>query len=252
MNRFSGCLPWAARRCHPFPSSSVAEPSTALDFGLCHKPGTKADATDTCLWTADDDTARCGLGQLDPVKGASSEKATSASQHRRPYWVCRSLDGNHQLLRGIPYWSISPWPLEGGVVLAILDVPPSGNGIVAIGARGLGAPANACCGPPADPLDRLRPRSAAVSIASLQQLPDRCFPHRFALLGCAQPSIGQRGHGQTVAASVRPPRRSGYAAAWLCSPMAALALVAEQSEPLQLLKLSRTVISCAGGQGQPP
>jgi myo-inositol-1(or 4)-monophosphatase len=100
-------------------------------------------------------------------------------------------------------------------VLAILDVPPLRQRIVAI--RGGGAWRN---GKPLQP-PSIQSHSAGCaslcsrSIGVLQKLPDRRFPGKIRLLGVASLNLVSVAMGQTVAALEATPKIWDLAAAWL-------------------------------------
>jgi myo-inositol-1(or 4)-monophosphatase len=105
---------------------------------------------------------------------------------------------------------------EGGLpVLAILDVPPLRQRIVAI--RGAGAWRN---GKPIPPPALQRHNAGCASLCSrsirvLQKLPDRPFPGKIRLLGVASLNLVSVAMGQTMAALEATPKIWDLAAAWL-------------------------------------
>jgi myo-inositol-1(or 4)-monophosphatase len=130
--------------------------------------------------------------------------------------VVDPLDGTTNFAAGIPYWAISMARFEEGVpVLAVLDVPPLRQRIVAI--RGRGAWRN---GRPLSP-PSLQPHPAGCaslcsrSIGVLQKLPDRRFPGKIRMLGVASLNPVSVAMGQTVAALEATPKIWDLAAAWL-------------------------------------
>jgi myo-inositol-1(or 4)-monophosphatase len=177
----------------------------------------KADGT---LITAcdrwSDRTIVSGLAQLHPDEGVLSEEGQLRVPCTEAYWVVDPLDGTTNFSAGIPYWAISIARFEGGrPVLAILDVPPLRQRIVAI--RGQGAWRNG---------KRLQPPSLQTypagcaslcsrSIGVLQKLPDRRFPGKIRLLGVASLNLVSVAMGQTVAALEATPKIWDLAAAWL-------------------------------------
>ncbi|MFM8604185.1 MAG: inositol monophosphatase family protein, partial [Cyanobium sp.] len=115
----------------------VAERQRA-DFGHMMSD-IKADGT---LITAcdrwSDATLVGGLADLFPGEGVLSEEGEKRVPASESYWVVDPLDGTTNFAAGIPYWAISLARFQAGVpVLAVLDVPPLHQRIVAI--RGSGA-----------------------------------------------------------------------------------------------------------------
>ena len=79
-----------------------------------------------------------GLACLFPGEGVLSEEGAKTVPRSQAYWVVDPLDGTTNFAAGIPYWAISMARFEAGrPVLAVLDVPPLRQRIVAI--RGQGA-----------------------------------------------------------------------------------------------------------------
>jgi myo-inositol-1(or 4)-monophosphatase len=79
-----------------------------------------------------------GLAQLYPGEGVLSEEGSQRVPSTDAFWVVDPLDGTTNFAAGIPYWAISIARFERGVpVLAVLDVPPLRQRIVAV--RGGGA-----------------------------------------------------------------------------------------------------------------
>ena len=130
-----------------------------------------------------------GLAELYPGEGVLSEEGSQRVPTTEAYWVVDPLDGTTNFAAGIPYWAISLARFENGVpVLAVLDVPPLRQRIVAIRGGGawrkdkkLGAPSarNQVAG-----CASLCSRSIGV----LQKLPNQRFPGKIRLLGVATPS----------------------------------------------------------------
>ena len=177
----------------------------------------KADGT---LITAcdrwSDATLVAGLGALFPGEGVLSEEGDQRLPTTPAYWVVDPLDGTTNFAAGIPYWAISLARFEAGVpVLAVLDVPPLRQRIVAV--RGKGAWRN---GKPL-PAPGLQPHPAGCaslcsrSIHVLQKLPDRRFPGKIRMLGVASLNLVSVALGQTVAALEATPKIWDLAAAWL-------------------------------------
>jgi myo-inositol-1(or 4)-monophosphatase len=105
---------------------------------------------------------------------------------------------------------------EAGVpVLAILEVPPLRQRIVAI--RGQGAWRNGKPIPP--PAEQVHNAGCASlcsrSIRVLQKLPQRPFPGKIRLLGVASLNLVSVAMGQTMAALEATPKIWDLAAAWL-------------------------------------
>lgn len=163
-----------------------------------------------------DATLVAGLAELFPGEGVLSEEGDKRVPHTSAYWVVDPLDGTTNFAAGIPYWAISLARFEGGVpVLAVLDVPPLRQRIVAI--RGQGAWRN---GKPLQPPSlQTHPAGCASlcsrSIGVLQKLPHQRFPGKIRLLGVASLNLVSVAMGQTVAALEATPKIWDLAAAWL-------------------------------------
>jgi myo-inositol-1(or 4)-monophosphatase len=177
----------------------------------------KADGT---LITAcdrwSDATLVDGLAALYPGEGVLSEEGRQLVPATPGYWVVDPLDGTTNFASGIPYWAISMARFEQGVpVLAVLDVPPLRQRIVAI--RGQGAWRNGRLLEP--PARHPSPAGCASlcsrSIGVLQKLPDRRFPGKIRMLGVASLNLVSVAMGQTQAALEATPRIWDLAAAWL-------------------------------------
>ncbi len=172
-----------------------------------------------------------GLAGLFPGEGVLSEEGDRHVPDTPAYWVVDPLDGTTNFAAGIPYWAISMARFEGGKpVLAVLDVPPLRQRIVA--ARGLGAWRN---GKPLLPPSRQQATSGCASLCSrsigvLQKLPDRRFPGKIRLLGVASLNLVSVAMGQTVAALEATPKIWDLAAAWL--------VLTELDCPLRWLEIS--------------
>ena len=157
-----------------------------------------------------------GLQSLYPREGVLSEEGNQRVPESPAYWVVDPLDGTTNFAAGIPYWAISLARFEQGEpVLAVLDVPPLRQRIVAI--RHAGAWRN---GKPLQP-PRLHSQPAGCaslcsrSIHVLQKLPHRRFPGKIRLLGVASLNLVSVAMGQTVAALEATPKIWDLAAAWL-------------------------------------
>ncbi|KEF40695.1 MAG: inositol phosphatase, partial [Cyanobium sp. CACIAM 14] len=186
------------------------------DFGHS-QPDFKTDGT---LITAcdrwSDITLVDGLTALFPGEGVLSEEGRQQVPNTPAYWVVDPLDGTTNFAAGIPYWAISMARFEAGVpVLAILDVPPLRQRIVA--RRGSGAWRN---GKPIPPPSLQVHNAGCASLCSrsirvLQKLPHRPFPGKIRLLGVASLNLVSVAMGQTVAALEATPKIWDLAAAWL-------------------------------------
>lgn len=159
-----------------------------------------------------------GLAELFPDDGVLSEEGRQQVPASEAYWVVDPLDGTTNFAAGIPYWAISIARYERGrPVLAILDVPPLRQRIVAI--SGQGAWRNGKPLPPPASQPRLKGTSCASlcsrSIRVLQALPERRFPGKIRLLGVASLNLVSVALGQTVAALEATPKIWDLAAAWL-------------------------------------
>jgi len=187
-----------------------------LDFGHMASD-LKADGT---LITAcdrwSDQTLVAGLNRLYPGEGVLSEEGQLSVPHSPAYWVVDPLDGTTNFAAGIPYWAISLARFEQGrPVLAVLDVPPLRQRIVAL--AGQGAWRNGK--PLQPPALQSHPAGCASlcsrSIGVLQKLPDRRFPGKIRMLGVASLNLVSVAMGQTVAALEATPKIWDLAAAWL-------------------------------------
>ena len=157
-----------------------------------------------------------GLAELFPEEGVLSEEGSQAVPPTPAYWVVDPLDGTTNFAAGIPYWAISLARFEQGrPVLAVLDVPPLRQRIVAV--RGQGAWRN---GKPLQPPSRHNQQAGCASLCSrsigvLQKLPERRFPGKIRLLGVASLNLVSVAMGQTVAALEATPKIWDLAASWL-------------------------------------
>jgi myo-inositol-1(or 4)-monophosphatase len=159
-----------------------------------------------------------GLAELFPGEGVLSEEGRQQVPSSEAYWVVDPLDGTTNFAAGIPYWAISIARYERGVpVIAILDVPPLHQRIVAV--QGQGAWRNGKALHPPSSHVRLKGTSCASlcsrSIRVLQALPERRFPGKIRLLGVASLNLVSVALGQTVAALEATPKIWDLAAAWL-------------------------------------
>jgi len=157
-----------------------------------------------------------GLSALYPQEGVLSEEGDQRVPLTPAYWVVDPLDGTTNFAAGIPYWAISMARFEHGEpVLAVLDVPPLRQRIVAV--RGQGAWRN---GKPLLPPSQQTHRVGCASLCSrsigvLQKLPNRRFPGKIRLLGVASLNLVSVAMGQTVAALEATPKIWDLAASWL-------------------------------------
>jgi myo-inositol-1(or 4)-monophosphatase len=157
-----------------------------------------------------------GLADLFPQEGVLSEEGEKRVPSSEAYWVVDPLDGTTNFAAGIPYWAISLARFENGrPVLAVLDVPPLRQRIVAV--RGQGAWRNDKLLHP--PSLQSHPAGCASlcsrSIGVLQKLPNQRFPGKIRLLGVASLNMVSVAMGQTVAALEATPKIWDLAAAWL-------------------------------------
>ncbi|WP_399235657.1 MULTISPECIES: inositol monophosphatase family protein [Synechococcales] len=187
-----------------------------LDFGHMAAESKADGSLITACDRWSDATLVHGLGQLYPGEGVLSEEGEKRIPRTSAYWVVDPLDGTTNFAAGIPYWAISLARFEHGVpVLAILDIPPLRQRIVAV--RGQGAWRNG------KPLPAPTSQGQAIGCASLcsrsigvlQRLPDRRFPGKIRLLGVASLNLVSVAMGQTVAALEATPKIWDLAAAWL-------------------------------------
>lgn len=158
-----------------------------------------------------------GLGDLFPGDGVLSEEGSQSVPQTPAYWVVDPLDGTTNFAAGIPYWAISLARFEGGVpVLAVLDVPPLRQRIVAVRGRGAWRNGKRIEPPSARPAQPVGCASlCSRSIQVLQRLPERRFPGKIRLLGVASLNLVSVAMGQTVAALEATPKIWDLAASWL-------------------------------------
>ena len=159
-----------------------------------------------------------GLSELYPGEGVLSEEGGKRVPQGNGYWVVDPLDGTTNFAAGIPYWAISVARFEGGIPqLAILEVPPLRQRIVAVRGRGAWRNGNRLVPPASQP--RLEGTACASlcsrSIRVLQCLPERRFPAKIRLLGVASLNLVSVAMGQTVAALEASPKIWDLAASWL-------------------------------------
>ena len=175
-----------------------------------------------------------GLAELFPGEGVLSEEGRQQVPTTEAYWVVDPLDGTTNFAAGIPYWAISIARYERGLpVLAILDVPPLRQRIVAIHGHGAWRNGKPLMSPASQA--RLKGTSCASlcsrSIRVLQALPERRFPGKIRLLGVASLNLVSVALGQTVAALEATPKIWDLAAAWLVLRELACPLVWLQQAP---------------------
>jgi myo-inositol-1(or 4)-monophosphatase len=177
----------------------------------------KADGT---LITAcdrwSDETIVEGLKSLYPGEGILSEEGDRHLPSSPAFWVVDPLDGTTNFAAGIPYWSISLARFEGGKpVLAILDVPPLGQRIIAKAGQGVWRNGEVVDAPASKAHPGGCVSLCSRSIRVLQKIPDRPFPGKVRLFGVASLNLVSVATGQTVAALEATPKIWDLAAAWL-------------------------------------
>ncbi|MEB3167125.1 MAG: inositol monophosphatase family protein [Synechococcaceae cyanobacterium] len=157
-----------------------------------------------------------GLHALYPDEGVLSEEGDQRVPASAAYWVVDPLDGTTNFAAGIPYWAISLARFEQGEpVLAVLDVPPLRQRIVAIRHRGAWRNDKPLQAPGLHSHPAGCASLCSRSIHVLQKLPDRRFPGKIRLLGVASLNLVSVAMGQTVAALEATPKIWDLAAAWL-------------------------------------
>lgn len=187
-----------------------------LDFGELDSEAKPDGSLITACDRWSDATLVQGLQQLYPGEGVLSEEGSQSVPRTDAYWVVDPLDGTTNFAAGIPYWAISLARFEAGrPVLAVLDVPPLRQRIVAI--RGGGAWRK---GKPLTPPAERNQAAGCASLCSrsigvLQKLPHQRFPGKIRLLGVASLNLVSVAMGQTVAALEATPKIWDLAAAWL-------------------------------------
>ncbi|MFM7269394.1 MAG: inositol monophosphatase family protein [Cyanobium sp.] len=164
-----------------------------------------------------DNTLVEGLTAIFPADGVLSEEGSQALPATPTYWVVDPLDGTTNFAAGIPYWAISLARFEAGVpVLAVLDVPPLRQRIVAVRGQGAwrnGKPLQPPCCRQAQPVGCASLCSRSIQV--LQKLPRQRFPGKIRLLGVASLNLVSVAMGQTIAALEATPKIWDLAAAWL-------------------------------------
>jgi myo-inositol-1(or 4)-monophosphatase len=157
-----------------------------------------------------------GLAQLYPGEGVLSEEGSQCVPSSPAFWVVDPLDGTTNFAAGIPYWAISLARFENGVpVLAVLDVPPLRQRIVAIRGGGAWRKHNKLQPPAARNQVAGCASLCSRSIGVLQKLPHQRFPGKIRLLGVASLNLVSVGMGQTISALEATPKIWDLAAAWL-------------------------------------
>jgi len=187
-----------------------------LDFGHMAAESKADGSLITACDRWSDATLVRGLGQLYPGEGVLSEEGEKRIPRSSAYWVVDPLDGTTNFAAGIPYWAISLARFEHGVpVLAILDVPPLRQRIVAVRGQGAWRNGNRLLAPTSQGPGIGCASLCSRSIGVLQRLPERRFPGKIRLLGVASLNLVSVAMGQTVAALEATPKIWDLAAAWL-------------------------------------
>ena len=157
-----------------------------------------------------------GLAALYPGEGVLSEEGSQKVPSTEAYWVVDPLDGTTNFAAGIPYWAISLARFEHGVpVLAVLDVPPLRQRIVAIRGGGAWRKDKKLLAPSARNQVAGCASLCSRSIGVLQKLPNQRFPGKVRLLGVASLNLVSVAMGQTISALEATPKIWDLAAAWL-------------------------------------
>jgi myo-inositol-1(or 4)-monophosphatase len=163
-----------------------------------------------------DNTLVQGLAELYPGEGVLSEEGDKRVPLTEAYWVVDPLDGTTNFAAGIPYWAISLARFEAGrPVLAVLDVPPLRQRIVAVRGQGAWRNGKSLCPPSLQSHPAGCASLCSRSIGVLQKLPHQRFPGKIRLLGVASLNLVSVAMGQTVAALEATPKIWDLAAAWL-------------------------------------
>nr|YP_002048933.1 inositol monophosphate family protein [Paulinella chromatophora]ACB42723.1 inositol monophosphate family protein [Paulinella chromatophora] len=157
-----------------------------------------------------------GLARLYPGDGLISEEGNQRVPDSEYYWVVDPLDGTTNFAAGIPYWAISIARFKAGrPILAIVDIPPLRQRIVAIEGEGVWRNNKKLQGP-----SKFYNSDACASLCSrsiniLQRVPNQHFPGKIRSLGVASLNLISVAMGQTVAALEATPKIWDLAAAWL-------------------------------------
>jgi myo-inositol-1(or 4)-monophosphatase len=183
-----------------------------------------------------DETLVQGLAELYPGEGVLSEEGRHLVPATEAFWVVDPLDGTTNFAAGIPYWAISMARFEAGVpVLALLDVPPLRQRIVAVRGQGAWRNGKRLLPPSTQQLQTGCASLCSRSIGVLQKLPDRRFPGKIRLLGVASLNLVSVAMGQTVSALEATPKIWDLAAAWLVLTELGCSLQWLQRSPTLLL-----------------
>ena len=143
-----------------------------LDFGHMASEAKPDGSLITACDRWSDAAIVAGLSSLCPGEGVLSEEGQQRVPTTQAYWVVDPLDGTTNFAAGIPYWAISVARFEGGVpVLAILDVPPLRQRIVAVRGQGPGATASLSSPPGCMPIQPAALRSAVARSVCCRNFP---------------------------------------------------------------------------------
>ena len=157
-----------------------------------------------------------GLGNLYPSDGVLSEEGQQYVPDSEAYWVVDPLDGTTNFAAGIPYWAISIARIKAGQpVMAILDVPPLHQRIVAMRGHGVWRNGKVIQAPFSHSSIGGCVSLCSRSIHLLRMVPKERFPGKIRMLGVASLNMVSVGMGQTVAALEAAPKIWDLAAAWL-------------------------------------
>nr|AUG32069.1 inositol monophosphate family protein [Paulinella longichromatophora] len=170
--------------------------------------------TDCDRWS--DQALAEGLKKLYPEDGILSEEGEQEVPNTECYWVVDPLDGTTNFAAGIPYWAISIARFKKGrPILAVLDIPPLRQRIVAIKGEGVWRNDKILQGPSVFTDSVYCTSLCSRSIAALQKIPTDKFPGTIRSLGVASLNLVSVGMGQTVAALEATPKIWDLGAAWL-------------------------------------
>ena len=143
-----------------------------LDFGQLESESKADGSLITACDRWSDATLVAGLAEIFPGEGVLSEEGNQSVPASSAYWVVDPLDGTTNFAAGIPFWAISIARFEQGVpVLAVLDVPPLRQRLVAIRGQGPGAMAKRSPSPRPAPRWQAAPRCAAVRSGCCKSCP---------------------------------------------------------------------------------
>ena len=172
-----------------------------LDFGQLDSESKADGSLITACDRWSDATLVAGLAEIFPGEGVLSEEGDQSVPATAAYWVVDPLDGTTNFAAGIPFWAISIARFEQGVpVLAVLDVPPLRQRLVAIRGQGAWRNGKAIGQPSARTQVAGCASLCSRSIGVLQKLPQRRFPGKIRLLGVASLNLVSVALGQSVAA----------------------------------------------------